>query len=151
MSDHPWFCEGRVLICSGQHLDALAPGSPNNGCGCGCGGVALSGLHTISKARLHHAFDIHGRETDLHRDERGRADMEAPGDPQCVTQQENPEAHVTSALIRRRNQAGSCDRADHGWPLEQIDDVPHLCVVNVIERRWKSAARWGGFLCGFGG
>jgi hypothetical protein len=79
---------------------------------------------------LHCAPNIHGRQTDLHGNQRWRFDVKSPHDPQYVTQQKYPETQVPSAAMRRPDQARCRDGDDHGGPLKQVYRVHAACLLS---------------------
>lgn len=79
---------------------------------------------------LYRAADVQKRETKLKEDERVSVIVQAPHDPQHVTQQEQPESPVALELFLRTNHPRGDDRHQHRGPLNRIKYV-HRSVSSV--------------------
>ena len=81
---------------------------------------------TIGLFVLHCAADVDKGQAKLQEDERIGAIMDAPDDPQHVTQQEKPEAPVALELFLRAYHPGGDDRDYHRRPLNTIENIHQL-------------------------
>src|SRR5829696_2743592 len=84
---------------------------------------ALCRLLVESLLRLSGTADVHGGQTELQADQRVRARVPTPCDPQHVAQQEDPEADVATRFAVRRNEPRREHGDDHCGPLEKIEKV----------------------------
>jgi hypothetical protein len=83
---------------------------------------------------LYGAADVDEGEAKLQEDQGIRAIVEAPDDPQHVTQQEEPESPVALELFLRAHHPGSDDRDYHRRPLNSIENIHHLHSRSEIRR-----------------
>ena len=83
---------------------------------------------------LYGAADVHKGEANLEEDEGIRVIMDAPNDPEHVTQQEKPESPIALELFLRAHHPGSDDRDYHRRPLNSIENIHRLHTRSEVRR-----------------
>ena len=90
---------------------------------------------TVRLLVLYCAADVDKGEAELQKDEGIRVIMDAPNDPEHVTQQEKPEAPIALELFLRAHHPGSDDRDYHRLPLNRIENIHQLLHTRSEIRR----------------